>query len=204
MAQPDSALLQLWLDRACIAETVQAERAARDQGQWDTMLSYWHADSEVDISWFKGSGPEFVAATQRVYEAGMRSLHQMSPTVSRVHGSKALAETGCVIVLHSSIQGTSAFMTSHSRLFERLVRHEDGWLLTGFRIVYTFDYLTPSNASDTLHLDPARLDGYRQSYRYASYLLAENGQTPNPDLAGPDRPETVTALLQAEQEWLLS
>ena len=201
MTAPDNQQIQLWLDKAAIEETVQTERAARDQAQWPRMLTCWHPESVVDISWFKGSGADFVAASARVYDAGIRSMHQMGPTLCRVQGDKALAETGCAILLHASVAGVPAFMTSHSRLFSRLSRYEGRWLLLGMRIVYQFDYLTPANSSDELQIDPVRLAGYRPSYRYASYVLVENGQTPNPDLAGADRPETVAALLNAEEAW---
>lgn len=201
MALENSELL-IWLDKVKVADTLQAERAARDQGHWDKMLEFWHPQSLVDISWFRGNGPDFVAASQEMYEAGVHSLHHMAPTVATVQGNRALAETGCTIILHGRVGGIAAFMTSYSRLFSRLIRLETTWKLCGFRIVYDFDFLTPLNPSHRLVVDEERLKEYRASYRYAAYLWAENGKMPNPLLAGSDKPESVQALQQAELLWL--
>ena len=48
--------------RGEIIELVQRERRARDMQQWDELVSCYSPESEVEISWFKGSGAEFAAA----------------------------------------------------------------------------------------------------------------------------------------------
>ena len=201
MATVQEAVLQEQLDKALAAEIVQTERAARDQAQWARMLSCYHPDSLVDISWFQGTGPQFVAASERVYAAGARSLHQMGPTLARVRGDRALAETGCAIMLHGAVGGVAVTVTSHSRLYERLERRGGRWRLSGLRIAYQHDAMTPLDPSNRLTLDKGRLAAYRASYRFLSYLLAESGEAPNPALAGADHPETVAALLDADDTW---
>ena len=72
------------VDRMLIAELIQRERAARDAGLWQTMAECWHLESLVDVSWFRGSAAEFIAASAR--NAGSRTLsfHQMGPSVVTV------------------------------------------------------------------------------------------------------------------------
>lgn len=202
MADIDAAVLQVQLDKALVAEIVQTERAARDQAQWARMLACFHPDSRVEISWFQGTGPQFVAASERVYAAGARSLHQMGPTLARVRDDRALAETGCAIMLHGAVGGVKVTVTSYSRLYERLEQRDGRWRLSGLRIAYQHDAMAPLDPSDPLTLDKGRLSAYRASYRFLSYLLAEGGETPNPALAGADRPETVATLLDADETWL--
>lgn len=197
-----AAALQEQLDKALITEVVQTERAARDQAQWDRMLACFHPDSRVEISWFQGAGPQFVAASEQAYAAGARSLHQMGPTLARARGDRGLAETGCAILLQGAVGGVKVIVTSHSRLHERLERRDGQWRLSGLRIVYQHDIMAPLDPSDRLALDADRLGAYRASYRFLSYLLAESGEAPSPVLAGADRPETVAALLKAEDAWL--
>lgn len=202
MTTLESSLAMAAVDKVLVAEVVQTERAARDQAQWDRMLACFHPDSRVEISWFQGTGPEFVAASERNYAAGSRSMHQMGPTLARVRGDRALAETGCAILVRGVVAGVAASVTSHSRLHERLERRNGEWRLSAMRIVYQQDLMTPLDPSERLALDRGRLGAYRPSYRFLSYLLAERGNTPSPDLAGSDRPEAVAALLAEEDAWL--
>ena len=50
------------LDLIAIENLVARERAARDGLRWAEMGDYYHPESTVDISWFKGSGAEFTSA----------------------------------------------------------------------------------------------------------------------------------------------
>ena len=58
------------LDRLAVAELVQRERAARDQGIWDEMAACYHPESRIETAWFKGTGAEFVARTSRMLGDG--------------------------------------------------------------------------------------------------------------------------------------
>jgi len=111
--------MQETFDKAQVAELVQTERAARDQGQWARMLACYHADSRVSISWVEATGPEFVAMSERAFAAGVRHLHMMSPTLVTLNGGRALAETGCVILLNGNIGRTPVMVSTQARLFCR-------------------------------------------------------------------------------------
>lgn len=190
------------LDKLAVAEVVQTERAARDQGQWERMAACFHPDSVVSISWIETSGPEFVAASQRAFASGMRHLHQMAPTLVTLNGDRALAESGAAILLGGRVGGVEVMVTSHARMHARVERSEGVWKIVRLGAVYFEDEMRARIPGETLPLDAARLAAYRPSLRFLSYLLEEGGKTPRADLAGIDRPERVEAFLAAEQAWL--
>ena len=47
-------------DTSAITQCVLTERESRDLGRWARMRECFHPDSIVRISWFQGSGPDFV------------------------------------------------------------------------------------------------------------------------------------------------
>jgi hypothetical protein len=194
--------LQTCIAKHLIAEVVQTERAARDLQQWERMQNCFHADSIVDISWFHGTGPEFVAASKKMFEQGARSAHQVGSSICEIVGNRAIAETGCVISINGAIAGVEVVVNAHSRLYERLECREGQWRLSGMRIVYIQDQLNIANPGEKLALVSERLARYRPSYRFLSYLLEEGGYPPSSDLPGNDRRETVQALVHAENAWL--
>lgn len=190
-------------DKLAVAEVIQTERAARDQGQWARMAACYHPDSVVSISWIETSGPDFVAASERAFASGLRHLHQMAPTLVTLHGDRALAETGCAILLGGVIGGVEVMVTSHARLHARVERRDDGvWRILRLGAVYFEDAIAPRIPGQVPPLDPQRLAAYRPSLRFLSYLLEEGGKTPRADLAGIDRPDLIEAMLADEQRWL--
>lgn len=194
--------LQQLIDKAEINEVVQRERAYRDQARWDDMRTMYHEDAVVDLSWFKGSGWEFVAASRRLYEAGRHSAHQMGPTLVSLNGTRALAMTGCAVCLRTHRDGVELELTAHSRLHERLEKRDGEWRLSRMGIVYLRDLLIPVSPVQRVTIDETRLARYRSSYRFLSYLLEQTGVAPRDDLPGEDRPETVEPLLAADECWL--
>jgi len=197
------AATQEMLDRVEIQELVQRERTARDLQQWDVMAAAYHPDATVEISWFKGTGPEFVAASRKLAARGRLSFHQMGPTVARVSGNRALANSGGAIHIVGPIGDVEVDVVGHARLLARAERRTDRWLLAGFRVLYVQDMVLPLNPSHVPVIDPAEAAKFRRSYRYVSYMLAAIGLEPSDALPGVDRPETVKALLDGEDAWLL-
>lgn len=188
-------------DKAAIAELVQTERAARDQGQWDRFAACYHKDSVVSISWIECSGPEFVEASKAAFARGIRHLHQMAPTIVNLNGDRALAETGCAILLGGTIGGVVVTVTSQARLFARIERR-GVWRIARFSALYFQDALASDTPGQFPSLDTSRLATYRPSYRHLAYLLAESGKTARPDLPGIDRPELCDAFYRDEAAWL--
>ena len=198
------------LDRLAIAEIIQQERAARDFAVWSEMASYYHPDSSVEVSWFKGSGQEFVERTRKQYERAQQQsdhaerihFHEMGSAVVTLNGARAIAETACTLHSFFPLDGIACKNTAFVRLMWRAQRLDGRWLIAGLRCLYIRDLISPCNPGQTPHLDQAELDRYRVSYRFTCHHLARLGLDPKDDLPGVDRPETMVALRQGERAWL--
>jgi hypothetical protein len=198
------------LDRLAIAEIILRERTARDSARWEEMASYYHPESEIEVSWFRGSGAEFVERTKLQYEATRRrsdemdrmNFHEMGAAVVTVSNDRAIAETACTLHSFFPLDGVACKNTGFVRLMWRAQSLDGRWLIAGLRCLYIRDLITPCNPSQIPKIDQAELDRYRPSYRFTSYHLSRLGLDPKDDLPGADRPETVLALRRAERAWL--
>ena len=197
-------------DRLAIADLIQRERNARDAGRWDEMASFYHPESSIEVSWFKGSGAEFVARSRKQAEkvklqndgSNRTNFHEMGTSVVDVLGERALAETGCTLHSFFPLDGIPCKLTGFVRLLWRAQKLGDTWMLAGLRCLYVRDYLTACNPNRQPVLDEAELATYRLSYCYVTYNLARLGLEPKNDLPGEDMPETVTAVREGERAWL--
>ena len=186
-----------------VAELIQRERAARDSGLWREMTDCWDLDSHIETSWFRGTAAEFIAATERNAAVSKTlSFHQIGPSVINLRGDRATGDTGCAVYGMMTLQQADVAVISHTRLLTRAHKVQGKWLLAGVKVVYVRDMLVPRNPTQVPELDDTILSGFRDSYRYLSYVLAKSGHVPRNDLPGIDLPESVTALRAEEGLWL--
>ena len=193
---------QVRLDKIDVAELILRERLARDNRDWDEMASCWLEDSVVDVSWFRGSGPEFVRLTKGNIKENSYNFHVMSPPVVRVVGDNAISETPCTLRDFSNIAGADASYEGFVRLFWRARRSEAGWLLAGLRCLYLVDLFHGRDPARPPAFDPELLKTYRSPYRFLMCNLTNLGVPVRDDLPGIDRPEVVAAMRTAEAAWL--
>ncbi len=191
------------VERMLVAELIQRERSARDAGLWQTMAECWDLESQIETSWFRGSAADFVAASERNAKVSKTlSFHDFGPSVVTVRDERATADTGCAVYGMLALKGADVAVISHTRLLSRAVKIGGKWLLGGATVVYVRDMLVPRNPTQVPEIDNVVLSGFRDSYRYLSYVLAQSGHVPRNDLPGVDQPETVAALRAAESLWL--
>ncbi len=190
------------LDQVAVNDLIQRERLARDNFFWVEMASYYHPDSFIDVSWFQGSGAEFVEESKENIRTDAINSHVMSPAVVTVKTDRAIAETPCMLRSFLQIEGDDVSFESFVRLLWRARRLDGRWLIAGLRGIYVRDMVMACNPSRVPKLDVEKLAKFRLSYRYLSYNLAYFGREARDDLPGIDRPETVTALREAEKQWL--
>ena len=198
------------LDRLAIAEVILRERTARDAAFWQEMASYYHPQSEIEVSWFRGSGAEFCERSKLQYEATRKrsdeqdriNFHEMGAAVVTVRNDRAIAETACTLHSFFPLDGIACKNTAFVRLMWRAQCLNGRWLIAGLRCVYIRDLMTACNPGQVPVIDQAELERYRVSYRFMSYHLSRLGLDPKDDLPGADRPETIVALRHAERAWL--
>lgn len=198
-----SAAPEEWLDKLAIAELAQTERAARDTRRWDLMAACYHPGARVFLSWFDGTAPEFIAASKAMgEEAGGHAIHSLGPTLVRVSGDRALADTPCAILFRRVFAGVECDMTSHCRHHSRVERVGGRWRLRSLVGVYEKNTLAPVVPGQAPAIDAARLATFRGSYAFQAYFRAQEGKPVHHDRPGLDRPDLVDRFRDAEDGWL--
>ena len=187
-----------------ITQLILHERQGRDRGWWDQMDACFHPDSVVSLSWFNGSGADFVARSRAMSQGGLWPLHRMSPPVVHVNGSRAFVEAPASVEVRFLIGGVEAELISYSRLLYRVEQRAGAWKILGLVAIYERDTLAPAVPGTTLGVDVARFSQFRPSYRCLAYHISLRGLPAPDDLYGDDRPERSNALYGRLLEWLRS
>src|ERR1700754_940350 len=92
--------------QAC-ADVIVAWGLYRDQRRWPELLSTFHPDGEIAVSWFRGPFTEFVEHCKR----GGQWKHLIMAALVQVNGERATAETTIVILVRQSIDNLPVDMT---------------------------------------------------------------------------------------------
>jgi hypothetical protein len=185
-----------------ISQLVLSERQARDRAWWDQMRAAYATDSTVRLSWFTGSGPDFVAASQQMVARGDVATHRLGPPVVRLNGDRALVELPAVIEVRTTLGDVEVDVASHTRLCYRTERQAGRWLIVALDPIYERDTLTPVYPGADFTVTPADVAGFRPAYRFLSYLLAQRGYPPDAGMYGDDRPDQVGPFYQHSFAWL--
>jgi len=185
-----------------ISQLVLGERQARDRAWWDQMRSAYATESAVRLSWFTGSGPDFVTASQQMVGRGDTAIHRLGPPVVRLNGDRALVELPAVIELRTTLAGVEVDVESRTRLCYRTERQAGRWLIVALDPIYERDTLTPVYPGAEFTVTPADVASFRPAYRFLSHLLSQRGYTPDGDMYGDDRPDQVGEFYQHAFAWL--
>ncbi len=184
-------------------ELIERERSVRDASEWAEMAACYHPDSTVEVSWFKGSGADFVGLSRKNFPSPGTSLHQLGQSVVKLRNNRATVETPFQVIGIAELEGTSVTLVNFARLFWRVQRRDAQWLIDRIRVVYIRDLLIPCNPRSVPDIDEAELAQYRPPYRFLSYVFARSEHPVSNDLPGIDRPEMVRALQDTEALWLI-
>ncbi len=190
-------------DKYACAELIQAWGFYRDQGKWPELLATFVPEGQISISWFSGSFRDFVDRCQRSFDAGQRSKHHIFPSMVRVAGERATAETNIVILVRQKIGGVPVDMTSYARFLDRLERRGGRWAILERTAIYERDRLDPvepSEAFDQL-FKASDLSIYPEPYRYMAARLTAAGRALAPVVYRDGGPET-TELYARYDAWL--
>lgn len=186
-----------------VTQLVLRERQSRDRGWWDEMAACFAEDSLVDISWFRGSGAEFVQRTVGMSKDGAWGRHRLSPPTVRVREERAWAELPIAIEFRIDVDGVEADLISYARSLYRCRRDAGTWRIVHFTSIYERDTLAPSVPGSCLDVRPEEFTD-RAAYRCLAWYLRRNSNTVGNDLLGDDRPDDVARQYEAERAWLAS
>lgn len=188
-------------DITAITQLVVRERESRDLCCWKRMADCFHEDATVDISWFKGSGKEFVEASRGMFERGMRAKHRLGPVLVTLNGDRAVATLSAIIDIPEEIDGVEMTLSAHCLMVYRVEKRDGGWGLMSFGAIYRRDEFVPAIPGQPVSFPVELMQKFRPSYRNLSYSLELAGYDVNNDLPGEDRPETVAAVMAEIFGW---
>ena len=188
-------------DITAVTQLILRERESRDLARWDTMRDCFWPDSLVRVSWFQGSGPDFVTGSIDMARRGIPAKHRLGPILVTLAGHRAIASLHGIIDLPVVLKGVSATLATHARFLYRAEKRQDGWRVMGFDAIYMRDELILAFPGQIISIDPVELVAFRKSYRLLSYYLQAQKYAVNADLPGEDRPETSTKLFEESFRW---
>jgi hypothetical protein len=186
-----------------ITQLILRERQSRDRGWYGEMARCFADDSVVEMSWFTGSGADFVRETEAMAGRGDHAVHRLGPPAVRVNGTRALVELPVVIEWRIDIDGVEADLASSCRSQYRAERDGEGsWKIVRITSIYEKDSILPALPGAQATIDPLDLAAYRPSYRCLAWYLNRRGYAIGSDHLGDDRPAAVALQYRAEQAWL--
>ena len=188
-------------DIVAVTQLVLTERESRDLGRWDQMRDCFHPDSRVRVSWFTGTGADFVTGSIDMARRKVLAKHRLGPILVRLAGDRAVASLSAIIDIPATLSGVEVQLSSYVRFLYRAERRDGRWRVLSFDAIYVRDEFTSAIPGVSLPVKPTDLVGFRPTYRMLSYLLKSQGYEVNSNLAGEDRPETCAALEREVYGW---
>jgi hypothetical protein len=187
-------------DVSAVTQLILKERETRDLHRWDEMRACYHPDSQVRVSWFRGSGADFVEGSIDMARR-IVNRHRLSPIHVRLWGRRAVATLSAIVEIPVRLQETEMVLLIYSRFVYRAEEREGQWRIISFDAIYLRDELTPAIPGHSISLDLGELRAFRPSYRLVAYVLSKQGYTIAPDLPGEDQPETIRPLMREIFDW---
>ena len=150
---------------------------------------------------YDGEIDGFVSASERLYDPEVAIMHQIMPAEIDVKGSYALAQSWCVIDTRQlGREGHEYDMKTWIRLFNRCEKVEGSWKLLTLELIYLRDLITPVYPAPPI--DFGDLSGFRKSYRFTAWSVAQRGLTIRNDLAGDDDPASMEEMINKNKAWI--
>ena len=164
------------------------------------MADCFHDESTVTISWFQGSGADFVARSKAMTERGVSSRHRLGPPTVRIHSDRGVVILPAVVETYPSVDGVACALNAYCRLLYRVMKAGDVWKVSVIEVVYERDDLRPLVPGAHIAVDDAELASLRAPYRFVVWTMA-NGFHHQPGVAGRRSPGRVDALHVDAFKW---
>jgi len=189
-------------DITSISQLILRERESRDVGRWEQMRECFWPDSLVRVSWFRGTGPDFVTGSIDMARRGIPAKHRLGPVLVTLAGDRAIASLTAIIDLPVKLQNVEGTLSTHARFLYRVERRGEQWRIFGFDAIYMRDELTPSIPGEHISISHEEVREFRASYRMLSYYLHSQGYDVDSNLPGEDRADLAEALNRELSSWL--
>jgi hypothetical protein len=186
------------LAKADIQELITFGRFSRDNSLWDSMRTCFADNAHINISWFSGSGEEFVESSKAMHRY---APHQIYNSQIWINKERAIAIMQATIQTRLTIKDVQMQLNSDAKIIYSLTKATDTWYIQHMECVYEKDSLTPVFPA-SIKLSQNDFEPYRSSYACLSYCLNYLGYEVNHDLQGIDRPDALNVFYQHLDHWL--
>ena len=149
---------------------------------------------------YDGEIDGFVSASEKLYSPTVSIMHQIMPAEVDVRGSKALAQSWCIIDTRFDHDEGQLDAKTYVQLFNQCEKVDGRWKLLTLEIIYLRDLITPVYPAK--EPDFGDLSGFRKSYRFTAWMVGQRGLTIRNDLAGEDDPKSMEELLNRNRAWI--
>jgi hypothetical protein len=188
-------------DRLIIRELIEDWAVARDAGDWERFRSVWHADGQMQATWWQGPFEEFINASRAGMAAGAQVLHFLGGSSIEVGGERAIAQTKMTITQRSEIDGVACDVICTGRFYDFLEKRTGRWGLVLRQPIYEQDRIAQVAPGRRPVLDQAILSQFPVGYRHLAYLQTSLGYAVKRNMPGLTG-EAVERLLDNGAAWL--
>jgi len=193
------------LDKTNIRETIEFERYCRDYGHFKEERSLYHDDAIVWTSWYQGSVDGFIAASAHRASIGQRAKHKINNTLVWLNGDRAVAECICMLQFREKLGEELVDLDVWCRLHFRLERREDRvWKICAFQGIFEKDRMVSAFNDGRWQVQREDLMKFRPCFwnqMYRLHVHKPEGNKPQDDSVGEDRPEMVQKLYEETSNW---
>lgn len=185
-------------------DLVQRWALYRDQGRWPELLSTFHPEGTITVTWFRGPFVDFVAKSQKAaLAAKSTSKHLIGWPIVTLAGDRAIAETNVSILGRQVLAGVQVDNLSYGRFLDRIERRDGQWRICERAAIYEKDRLDPvvPGAAFDRMMAEADFSPYPEAYRFLAYRLVNGGR----ELASPimcHGSEDTKALYRRYHDWI--
>ncbi len=198
----NTAFLKRQDDVSAVVQVIMRERQGRDRGWWEQMASTFWPDSRVDLMWYHGDGPGFVAGSKTMYERGARPSHRMFSPAVDINGNKAHVEAPTLTYSALTIDGKEARCSTSMRLNYRLEKRDGEWRILSFNVVYEYAAIDAAVPGQTIEIPERDLAQFRKSYAVLAWNISGRGIAASQEELGEDRPEELQNFYNGIKKWL--
>jgi len=171
-------------DRQRIREVIEDWVVWRDAGDWERFATVWHDDGWMTATWFQGPAREFIAASRKAFEAGVKILHTLGGSSCDIMGRRAVAQTRMTILQRADIDGVPVDITCVGRFYDFFEHRAGRWAIVRRQPIYEKDRLDPVDPSARVTLDQHLLSRFPEGYRHLAYAQVKSGFTVKDGLPG--------------------
>jgi len=151
-----------------IRDAIENWAVWRDSGDWDRFQTVWGEDGYMTATWFQGSATEFIAASRKGFENGVRILHFLGGTSVDVRADRAIGQTKMTITQRAQVHDVD--VTCTGRFYDFFERRDDTWKLVRRQPIYERDRLDVIDPASSVVLTGEVLNAYPVGYRHLAYV----------------------------------